>query len=35
MKEQIVYKTLRKEWKTAHGFYRRLEEAKKKAQGKK
>jgi hypothetical protein len=35
MKEQIVYKTLRKEWKTASGFYRKLENAKKKAQAKK
>jgi hypothetical protein len=35
MKDQIVYKTLRKEWKTASGFYRKLEAAKKKAQAKK
>jgi hypothetical protein len=35
MKDQIVYKTLRKEWKTASGFYKRLEEAKKRAQAKK
>jgi hypothetical protein len=30
MKEQSAYKTLRKEWKTATGFYKRLEEMKKK-----
>lgn len=35
MKDEIVYKTLRKEIKTENGFYRRLEAAKKKAQAKK
>lgn len=33
MKDAIVYKTLRKERKTANGFYKRLEAAKKRAQG--
>jgi large subunit ribosomal protein L13e len=35
MKDAIVYKTLRKEWKTETGFYKRLEERKKKAATKK
>ena len=35
MKKDIVYKTLRKELKTEKGFYKRLENAKKKAQTKK
>ena len=34
MKDTKVYQTLRKELKTAKGFYKRLEEAKKKAQKK-
>lgn len=35
MKDGIVYKRLRKEWKEQTGFYKRLEAAKKKAQQKK
>jgi hypothetical protein len=35
MRDTIVYKTLRTEWKTAKGFYKRLEESKKKAAAKK
>jgi len=35
MKDRIAYKEMRKELKTAKGFYRRMEEIKKKAAGKK
>ncbi len=35
MKETLAFKTLRKELKTSKGFYKRLEDAKKKASGKK
>ena len=34
MKDSSAYKTIRTEWKTASGFYKRLEAQKKKAQGK-
>jgi len=33
MKSDIVYKTLRKESKTARGFYKRMEQSKAKAKG--
>jgi hypothetical protein len=32
MKDSSAYKTIRTEWKTASGFYKRLEAQKKKAQ---
>ena len=35
MKKDIVYKKQRTEIKTAKGFYKRLEESKKKSAGKK
>ena len=35
MKDDIVYKRLRKEWKEQTGFYRKQEERKKKAAAKK